>query len=74
VAFLISCIDEPEVKTKVAQQIGLKALVEQLSSPNPAVQKSAAVALGHYAGQEENQQVRSLSLFSLFLCVLTIFF
>jgi hypothetical protein len=52
----IASSDEPDVKSKVATQIGFKTLVEHLSSPNPAVQKSAAVALGHYAGQEENQQ------------------
>lgn len=53
----IASSDEPEVKSKVASQIGLKTLVEHLSSTNSTVQKSAAVALGHYAGQEENQQV-----------------
>lgn len=53
----IASSDEPEVKSKVASQIGLKTLVEHLSSSNTTVQKSAAVALAHYAGQEENQQV-----------------
>jgi len=52
----IASSDEPDVKSKVASQIGLKTLVEHLSSPNTTIQKSAAVALGHYAGQEENQQ------------------
>ena len=63
--------DEPDVKSKVVSQIGLKTLVEHLTFPNAAVQKGAAVALGHYAGQEENQQVCSpfisLLSFALFL-------
>jgi hypothetical protein len=53
----IASSDENDVKSKVATQIGLKTLVEHLSSSNAAVVKGAAVALGHYAGQEENQQV-----------------
>lgn len=53
----IASSDESDVKGKVASEIGLKAFVDLLDSKNPAIQKGAAVALGHYAGQEEHQQV-----------------
>lgn len=59
------------MKSKVASTVGMKKLVELLSSPDPAVQKGAAVALGHYAGQEENQQVLfSFSFLSFLLFII----
>lgn len=61
------CVDESDVKSKVATTIGMKKFVDLLSSPNAQVLKGAAVALGHYAGQEENQQVLINPSFITFL-------
>lgn len=49
--------DEADVKGKVAQEIGFKTLTQFLSHSNADIQKGAAVTFGHYAGQEEYQQV-----------------
>ncbi len=53
------------MKGKVAQEIGFKTFIQLLSHSNTDIQKGAAVALGHYAGQEEYQQVFLLSYYRI---------